>query len=266
MIADGPACPGAKDRRCSASRRARVEMTATKEGQMQQIRDAVHRPLAVAVIVGALTTLGLSACGGSSGSSSTTTHANAAALFKDRVKSGPTYSGAQSGSSTKAGASSARPRLSALRECLSKQGVQLPTRPGAGVGLFLGGANLPKGVSRAQLQAAMRKCLGGGFLARGGPAGRGPGARPAVSGRFRLALSAFAACLRANGVAVPKSNTPSGGPVFSTKGLDTASPQFKAATAKCRAVLVGALGVHGARPGAAGSTAQSPQPNRLTIR
>jgi len=125
----------------------------------------------------------------------------------------------------------------------------LPTPPGGGGGLLLGGANLPKGVTRAQLQSAMRKCLGGrGFLA-GKP---GAARNRAESPRFRLALSAFAACLRKNGVNLPQPNTSGNGPVFSTKGLNTASPQFKAATAKCRPALTGALGLRRGRPGAAG--------------
>jgi hypothetical protein len=134
-----------------------------------------------------------------------------------------------------------------LRECLQKHGVQLPTGPGGGRGLFLGGANLPKGVTRAQLQSAVSKCLSG----RGFPGG-GPGARGfsrARSPRFRQVLSLFAACLRKNGVDVPQPNTSGAGPVFSTKGLNTASPQFKVATAKCRPALTGALGLRGARPG-----------------
>jgi hypothetical protein len=137
-----------------------------------------------------------------------------------------------------------------MRECLQKQGVRLPSGPGGAGGGFIGATNLPKGVTRAQLQSAMSKCLGG----RGFPAGR-PGAagvNRAGSARFRQALSLFAACLRKNGVNVPQPNTAGGGPVFSTKGLNTASPQFKAATAKCRPALVGALRVHGARPGAGG--------------
>jgi hypothetical protein len=135
-----------------------------------------------------------------------------------------------------------------VRECLQKHGVRLPTSPGGARGLLLGGTNLPKGVTRTQLQSAMSKCLSG----RGFPGG-GPGARGfsrARSPRFQQALGLFAACLRKNGVNVPQPNTSGAGPVFSTKRLDTASPQFKAATAKCRPALIGALGLRGARPGA----------------
>jgi len=137
---------------------------------------------------------------------------------------------------------------------LSKQGIKLPAPSGRG-GLFLGGANLPKGVSRSQLQAATRKCLGGraGFLG-------GPGTarlRRTASPRFRQALSSFAACLRKNGVNVPAPNTSGNGPVFSTKGIDTSSPQFKAATAKCRSALVGAFRSRGGTAGGPGPAASS---------
>ena len=56
-----------------------------------------------------------------------------------------------------------------------------------------------------------------------------------------MALSKFAACLRENGVNIPEPNTSGHGPVFNTKGINTASPQFRAATVKCRGVLASAL-------------------------
>lgn len=228
---------------------------------MHQMRDALCRPLATTLAASAIAALGLAACG-SSGSSSTGSHTNAAATAAT--------SGSNSGSGTGSGNSvfrngttgpgGARPRFTAIRECLRHNGVNLPTQPGAVRGLFLGGAELPKGVSRAQLQAAMRKCLGGGFHA--GRAGQGRFLR-SRSPRFQAALSAFAACLRKNGVALPMPNTSGNGPVFSTKGINTASPQFKAATAKCRPALTAALGsggLRGAAPGAPGSAAPGSQP------
>jgi len=59
--------------------------------------------------------------------------------------------------------------------------------------------------------------------------------------RFQKALSRFAACLRQNGVAIGEPNTSGKGPLFDTKGISTSSPQFKAASAKCRATLFKAL-------------------------
>jgi hypothetical protein len=75
---------------------------------------------------------------------------------------------------------------------------------------------------------------GGGHFLRSGPAG-------VNNPIFNQALAKFAECLRQNGVNVPVPNTSGKGPVFSTKGLNTASPQFKAATMKCRGALVGAF-------------------------
>jgi hypothetical protein len=220
---------------------------------MQQMRNALGRPLGVILAVSALAALGLAACGGS-GSSSTATQANAATT---NTASGSGAAGAAgSGAAATGGktgprrATGARPRFAAVRECLQKQGIQLPSRPGGARGGFLDGASLPKGVTRTQLQRAMSKCLGG----RGFPAGRPGAGRLSRTGslRFRQALSLFAACMRKNGVNVPQPNTSGSGPVFSTKGLNTASPQFRAATTKCRSALTGALGVRGARPGAGG--------------
>jgi hypothetical protein len=208
---------------------------------MQQMREALGRPLSVVLAASALVALGLTACGGS-GASSTATQANVAATSTTTGSAG-TGSTSSGGTTGPRGTTGARPRFTAVRECLQKQGIQLPARPGRGAGQFLGGANLPKGVTRSQLQSAMRKCLGGrGFLAgRPGAAGSNRASNP----RFRQALGLFAACLRKNGVNVPQPNTSGNGPVFSTKGLNTASPQFKAATAKCRPALTAKLGLHG---------------------
>lgn len=208
---------------------------------MQQMRDALGRWSGVLLAASAIAALGLTACGGS-GSSSTATQANATATSTAAGSSGV-------GSTSPGGATGpgrARPRFTAVRECLQKQGIQLPSRPRGSDGSFLGGANLPKGVSRSQLQSAMSKCLGG----RGFPPGRPGGGQfnRARSPRFQQALGSFASCLRKNGIKVPQPNTSGKGPVFSTKGLDTSSPQFKAATAKCRSALVVALGLRGSRP------------------
>jgi hypothetical protein len=228
---------------------------------MDQIRETLRRPLALALTAGAVGSLMLSACGGggSAGNASTGTGTYASATS---AANGSGNTGTSAGTSATpsahprspsgaTGPSGAHLRFLAVRACLQRHGVTLPTRPGGG--LFLGGASLPKGTSRAQLQAAMRTCLGGrGFFANGGP---GAFRRRTASPRFRQALSAFAACLRQNGVNVPAPNTSGGGPVFSTKGLDTSSPKFKAATAKCRPALTGVFGLHRSGPGAAGGGA-----------
>jgi hypothetical protein len=103
-----------------------------------------------------------------------------------------------------------------------------------GLGGPAGARQLPKGVTRAQVQAAMKKCGGGGGLR--GPNGRA-GPRRFGSPTFRKALAAFAACMRSNGVKLPEPDTSGTGPVFSTKGINTASASFKAASAKCQSVL-----------------------------
>jgi hypothetical protein len=87
--------------------------------------------------------------------------------------------------------------------------------------------------------------------ASAGTQSRKPSSEPAVN----PVLAQFAACMRQNGINLPAPKTGKG-PVFSakaTKGINTRSPQFKAAFAKCRTTLSSVLGL--GRPGAAGSGA-----------
>src|SRR5450631_36719 len=122
------------------------------------------RPATAAVLAILLACLGLAACGGSSKGSSTSTNAAAASASASGAQTGP--AGPRGG------------QFKALRECLQKNGISLPSRtPGArrapGIGGFLGGAGgpqLPKGVTRAQFEAAVKKCGGGAFA--GGAGGR----------------------------------------------------------------------------------------------
>jgi hypothetical protein len=197
---------------------------------------------AVAVLVLLLACLGLAACGNSSGSSSSTAGTSAAT----------TTTGAAGAIGPSSG------RFAALRECLQKNGVTLPAfKPGQhgqpqARGPFGAGsaARLPKGVTRAQYEAALKKCGGGGnFAGRGGSGG----AR-FKSPAFQAALAKFATCLRQNGVNVPAPNTSGKGPVFDTKGIDTSSAKFKAAEAKCQSDLSAAFrrGRGGAGSGAGG--------------
>ncbi len=211
-------------------------------------------PAAAALLIVLLACIGLAACGGSSSTTSSNTNA---------ASTGTASTGASStGSSTSTPGTGRGPaRFAAMRECLQKSGVTLPPRtsgsgrpPGAGgAGGFLGGGAkagegsgagggpaLPKGVTRAQFEAALKKCGGGNFGARFGRPG-GPGVRRVGSPVFRQALAKYASCLRQNGVNVPVPNTSGKGPVFSTKGLNTSSPQFRSATTKCRGALMGAF-------------------------
>jgi hypothetical protein len=212
-----------------------------------------RKSAAAAVVILLLACIGLAACGGSS--SKTSSSANAASV--GTASTGTTSTGASSNGTSPSGSGTSTPgvgrggaRFAALRECLEKNGITLPTRtpgsgrPAGGPGGFLGdGAQLPKGVTRAQYEAALKKC--------GGHVFGGAGARFANNPVFKAALAKYAECLRQNGVNVPAPNTSGKGPVFDTKGIDTSSPRFRAATTKCRSTLTGAF----RRPGGAGGPA-----------
>jgi hypothetical protein len=155
-----------------------------------------------------------------------------------------------SGSASKAGAPNAS-RFTALSSCLKKAGITLPSAPSGatpqpggpgagGPGGGAGGIQLPKGVTQAQFQAALKKC-GAGNLSQGGG-----GALNSASARAGLAK--YAACLRQNGVNVPAPNTSGKGPVFDTKGIDTSSSKFKAAQSKCQSNLKGVFPGGGGAP------------------
>lgn len=213
-----------------------------------------------------LACLGLTACGGSSGSSSNA--AATAATTNGSTSAASTGTSSTGGSSTQSAAPAAgRLRGPAFRECLQKNGVTLPRRtPGSGTpgGGFPGagsGPVLPKGMTQAQFDAALKKCGGSNFGARFGRAG-GPGVRRVNSPVFKAALTKYAACLRQNGINIPAPNTSGKGPIFSTKGIDTSSAKFRTATMKCRASLVGAF----RRPQGAGgaSTATTPSSSTTT--
>ncbi len=180
--------------------------------------------------------LALAACGGSSDGSNSATSAGKSAT--------PARKGA--GSATSA----------ALRSCLAKQGIALPSASaGAGPNSSApptassaqrpgGGFKLPKGESTTQLQAALKKCGGGSF-----PAGARAGFGGANSSKT---LAKFSSCMRENGVKLPTANTSGKGPVFNTKGLNTSSASFKAAESKCSSDL-GAAGVGGGAPAGGGT-------------
>lgn len=195
------------------------------------------RPLLALCVLGA--SVALAACGSSGGGSSSA------------GKSSST-------SSNKAGGPNSS-QFTALRSCLQKQGVTLPSPSGGATGqpggpdagapdAGAGGFQLPKGVTQAQYQAALKKC-GAGNL----PQGR---AGAFHSASARAGLVKYAACLRQNGINVPAPNTTGKGPVFSTKGIDTSSTKFKAAQSKCQSDLKGAF-----PGGAGGGTPPSGAPN-----
>jgi hypothetical protein len=191
--------------------------------------------------------LALAACG-SSASSSTST-----------ASTGTTAASASSAPKGAPGAGGGR--FASVRSCLAKQGITLParsgTRPPGGTGAPGGGGgggplgggggggglSLPKGVTRTQLQEAMKKC-GGGNLGGGGRFASATG---------KAALTKFVACMRENGVALPAPNTSGTGPVFNTKEVNTNSAAFKSASAKCQPALQGAGPGGGAGGPGAGS-------------
>jgi hypothetical protein len=191
-------------------------------------------------LIAVLACLGLAACGGSSSTSSTST-----------------TNAANTATTAKTGATG---RFAAVRECLQRNGITLPARParpaGAGSPGVPGGVpggpagapgggprQLPKGVTREQFAAALKKC--------GGGAGFGGARRFDNSPAYRNALTAYAACMKNNGVTLPTANTSGNGPVFNTTGVNTSTAQFKAATAKCQSVLRSAFGhFRRVRPGA----------------
>ncbi len=206
--------------------------------------------VALALLALLLVSLGLAACGSSSSSSSSTTATTSAST-------GTGAKGPNAG------------RFAAVRECLQKEGITLPKRtpgqkrPPGGAGGFLGGGGaggaagpqLPKGVTRAKYEAALKKCGGSTF-------GHG-GATRFDSPTFKAALAKFATCMRQNGVNVPAPNTSGSGPVFDTKGIDTSSAQFKAAEAKCQSDLSGAFkrGTGAGAPGTNGAPAGAAPPS-----
>lgn len=210
-----------------------------------------------------LVSVGLSACGGSS--SGTAASANAAAKGTSATGTSATGASASSGSSSSTSASHAgapatgQSRFSSIRACLQKNGVNLPSPTQAGT------SHGSSGVPTATLQAALKKCYAGRTVRPFGGPNRPPASPATKSPVFRQALGKFATCLRQKGINIPAPNSSGNGPIFSTKGINTSSPQFRSATKACRSVLVGAFRtLHpsggaaraGGAPPAAGQTQQ----------
>jgi hypothetical protein len=202
--------------------------------------------VSTAALVALLLALALAACGGSSSANSPTTTAAAS-----------TPGGGGGGGASAPGGGAANPaRRAALVACLRKQGITLPPGFGAGGGGRPGGAGRPgggggpfgptgprgpqSGTGGAALRAALAKC---GF--QPGQLGNG---RARNNPAFRARLTAFAACMRSNGVNLPPPNTSGGGPVFGN--VNQSDPKFKAAYAKCQSTLGGSFGRGGQPAGA----------------
>ena len=208
---------------------------------MLKIDNPLRRPALSTLVVLAVACLGITACGSSS---------------KTTSSAGVASAGSPNTSTPGAGRGGAR--FAALRECLKKNGITLPQRPpggrrAGGRGFFgagasgAGGPQLPKGVTQAQYEAAIKKCGGlrGGRFASGGARINNPA--------FRKAIGKFAECLRSNGIKVPAPNTTGKGPIFNTKGINTTTPQFRSAEMKCRSTLTTVFrGPRGSGPPPAG--------------
>ncbi len=203
------------------------------------------RPAAALLLLpAALAGLLLAGCGSSSSTSSTGANASASAT-------------------TPKGASGLRGsgRSKAIRECLLKNGINLPPQPqgthppsGSGAGGFFGGQGggpaLPKGVTREQFQAALKKCGLSRRFGAGGRFGAGRGRGRLNSPAFRQSLTSFSKCMGEHGVKLPAPNTSGKGPVFNTSGIDTKSSTFVKAQEACR----GKLHFFAPRPGGEGGT------------
>jgi hypothetical protein len=162
--------------------------------------------LALAVLVAVV----MAACGGSSKSSSSTGTSTVAKA----ASTGGAYPGPAGRTKREL-----EIRGIAMRKCLQKNGVKLPkgtTGPG-----------LPKGVTRAQYKAALKKC-GGGIARRG---------NLASNRAFKQALVKFTACLASNGVKLPAHT----GSEPSLNGVNTSTASYRRARAACMPVLTAAL-------------------------
>jgi hypothetical protein len=189
-------------------------------------------PIVAAVLLVVLASLTLAACGGSS----TGTNTNKSTSASSTTTAGTPGKGAGAG------------HFAALRECLQKSGITLPKfTPGKRPSGTIRGPILPKGVSKSQYEAAVKKCGGQRVFAGG--------ANRFNSAAIKKALTKFSACMRENGVAIPKANTSGKGPIFNSKDLNTSSAKFKTAESKCAKDLGGAF--HGA-PGARGAAPGGP--------
>jgi hypothetical protein len=101
----------------------------------------------------------------------------------------------------------------------------------------------PAKTASARAKTAAKQLAGGKANAKGTPRPRASTPTTAAPARnaFANALSRFTDCLRRNGVAIPTQGTKASNPLLSLKGVKTNTPQFRAATTKCRRELIAAL-------------------------
>jgi hypothetical protein len=208
----------------------------------------------------------LAACGGSSPPTTTSTSSSAAASAAPSTGSGTP--------APAAGGQFAAERAK-LATCLKKYGVTLPSFAG-GAGRFAGatggagafrrrfgatgatgarrffgatgargfpGTGRPPGgaggfASNPAFAKALAACGGfGGFGGgRFGASGASAAPNPATSATYRAEIVSYAACMKTNGVALPKPNFSGKGFVFGTT-VNQHTSAFVAANAKCRSLI-----------------------------
>jgi hypothetical protein len=179
---------------------------------MTTITRTAVRFKALAALALAAAALALAACGGSSGTSSSSTTGSSAA-------------------GSTAATSSTATQPARLRACLKRLGINVPSSVSTISDLV---GNPPKGVSRAQLVAAVQGCggIGSGLAA----------VKPRASrSAYTQAFVRFVSCMREQGVSLPAPNTSGKGPVIDLKGLDTTSAKYKAASGKCAPIVAKVL-------------------------
>jgi len=107
--------------------------------------------------------------------------------------------------------------------------------------------------SSTSTNASVATATTGATGAKGPGTGRIKRAGTRVSSpAFKAALAKFATCLRQNGVNMSAPNNSGTGPIFSTKGINTSSAQFRTAERKCSATLRAGLKASAGATGGAG--------------
>lgn len=134
--------------------------------------------------------------------------------------------------------------MSALRDCLKKEGVELPERP-AGAGAppadapngngNRGGLSNMSDAEREKFQKAVQKCGGGRGPGRGPNAG---GRRPDVSSAaYQRSIKAYVACVRQQGYDLPDPDFSGRNPIFDPKKVGRQDAKFRKASAACQSKL-----------------------------
>lgn len=192
----------------------------------------------VASALALLACLLLVACGGS-GSSST---GSAAARGATATSAAPGNSSSTASTPSTSTSSAARTQpqaqakskqFAALRECLRKNGGL----PSSKAGQASGALGARSSAQQQKLRAALRKC--GVHVPKTAPSQSASTSKSNLASitAFRKALTEFASCMRQKGIKLPEPNLSGKGQVFNTRGLNTASAQYKAAQTACAAAL-----------------------------